>query len=230
VRLIEPDWGISRNIKAFVTCRGHGFSKAPYNSLNLSNQVGDVGKSVEKNRGLLDLPGEPRYLTQVHGNECVPACRASRGVKADASFTAKRNEVLTVLVADCVPVLFANKNGTRVGAAHAGWRGLANGVLRRTVEAIGLSSLCAWIGPCIGPCHYSVKRDVFDRFPTDLGFKEISMNRWEMDLAGIAEAQLIGLGVQVYGGGFCTFCDEENFFSYRRDGKTGRMGAFIWIQ
>ena len=230
MRLIEPDWEISGNVRAFFTCRENGFSEAPFDSLNLSNQVGDYHETVEKNRELLNFSSEPHYLTQVHGTNCVPAYQASKNVEADASFTAKRKEVLTVLVADCVPVLFSSKDGTRVGAAHAGWRGLANGILRRTVQSIGLLPLCAWIGPCIGPCHYSVKRDVFDRFPNGVGFKEISKNRWEMDLAGIATDQLISLGVQVYGGGFCTFCDEKSFFSYRRDGETGRMGAFIWIE
>ena len=229
MRLIEPDWEISSNVRAFFTCREDGFSEAPFDSLNLSNQVGDFDKTVEKNRGLLNFPSEPHYLTQVHGTNCVPAYQALKGVEADASFTEKPKEVLTVLVADCVPVLFSSKDGTRVGAAHAGWRGLASGILRRTVQSIGLLPLCAWIGPCIGPCHYSVKRDVFDQFPNDAGFKEISKNHWEMDLAGIAADQLTSLGVQVFGGGFCTFCDEKKFFSYRRDGVTGRMGAFIWI-
>ena len=230
MELIEPDWKISEHIRAFFTCRTHGCSAVPFDSLNLSKRVGDLDQSVEINRSLLGVPSEPKYLKQVHGVNCVPADRAGKGVEADASFTKKRNEVLAVLVADCVPVLFSSKNGSCVAAAHAGWRGLANGVLHRTVEAIGVSPLCAWIGPCIGPCHYLVKRDVFNRFPNQAGFREKSKNQWEMDLALIAADQLVSLGVEVFGGGFCTFCDVKRFYSYRRDGVTGRMGAFIWIE
>ena len=229
MKIIEPDWEVSENIKAFFTCRGLGASEAPFDSLNLSRQVGDLDKSVEINRRLLNIPSQPNYLKQVHGINCVSADLAGEEVEADASFTKKRNEVLAVLVADCVPVLFATKNGSCVAAAHAGWRGLADGVLHRTVDAMGVSPLFAWVGPCIGPCHYSVKRDVFNRFPNGVGFKEKSKNHWEMDLAQIATDQLISLGLQVSGGGFCTFCDVKRFYSHRRDGVTGRMGAFIWI-
>ena len=230
MRVIKPDWDISGNIRAFFTCREGGFSEAPFNSLNLSKQVGDLKKSVELNRRILGFPSKPKYLKQVHGIDCVPATVAGEEVEADACFTSNRNEVLAVLVADCVPVLFASKNGSSVAAAHAGWRGLANGVLHRTVEALGASPLCAWIGPCIGPCHYSVKKDVFDRFPNGIGFREKSKNHWEMDLAKIATDQLSRLGVQVFRVRFCTFCEVKRFFSFRRDGVTGRMGAFIWIE
>ena len=124
--LIEPDWRISENIRAFFSCRTQGCSAVPFDSLNLSNHVGDLDRSVEINRSLLSVPSGPKYLKQVHGVNCVPAYRAGKEVEADASFTKKRNEVLAVLVADCVPVLFASKNGSCVAAAHAGWRGLAN--------------------------------------------------------------------------------------------------------
>jgi hypothetical protein len=230
VKLIEPDWAAPPNVKAFFTCRSGGFSEGPYLSLNLGDHVNDDPTTVHMNRRLLPLPAEPNYFEQIHGNTCVHADAADLGEKADGAFTRRSKKVLVVLVADCLPVLFTDKAGTAAGAAHAGWRGLAHGILNQTVKALESESLIAWLGPCIGPCHYVVREDVVSRFASHLGFERLSSESWKMDLSLIARTQLNELGVEVYGGGLCTFCDEKLFYSYRRDGCTGRMGAYIWLE
>jgi YfiH family protein len=133
------------------------------------------------------------------------------------------------MVADCLPVVLTSRGGDIVGIAHAGWRGLADGVLSSTAIALGVGSMLAWMGPAIGPCHYLVGEDVRSRFSSATGFAEVSEGRFSMDLYAIANEQLQHLGIEVFGGGLCTYCDSARFFSYRRDGVTGRMGGFIWM-
>jgi YfiH family protein len=135
------------------------------------------------------------------------------------------------MVADCLPIFLSSKTGKVVAVIHAGWRGLANGVIEETLDCQKDEEWIAWIGPAIGPCHYEVKQDVLDHFESEDGFAKKSGATWSMDLAAIAEAQFRQFGVlEIYGGGYCTYCDEERFFSYRRDGKTGRMAGFIWLE
>jgi len=226
---LQPDWPAPKQVKTLFTTREGGVSAAPYKSLNLAHHVGDKSIDVESNRASIGLPSPACYLNQVHSNHCVCADDLDGPVEADASFTRSPGTVLAVMVADCLPVLFASRQGDVVGIAHAGWRGLANGILRETVSRLGGDDLLAWMGPAIGPCHYEVGDDVRDHFSSDLGFTLNDNNRWQMDLYAIAKAQLESSDVEVFGGGFCTYCDEARFFSYRRDGTTGRMGGFIWI-
>ncbi|MBL6691451.1 MAG: peptidoglycan editing factor PgeF [Pseudomonadales bacterium] len=226
---LQPDWPVPHQVKALFTTREGGVSAPPYDSLNLAHHVGDGPASVNLNRALIALPDAPHYLVQVHSNRCVCVDELTAPVEADASFTETPGSVLAIMVADCLPVFFTSRQGNVVGIAHAGWRGLASGVLRETVARLTGDEFLAWMGPAIGPCHYEVGDDVRDQFSFPLGFTRNDNGRWQMDLYAIARDQLENLGVEVFGGGYCTYCDEARFFSYRRDGVTGRMGGFIWI-
>lgn len=226
---LKPDWPAPDQVRALFTTREGGVSAAPYASLNLAHHVGDEAGDVEDNRVSLHLPGTTHYLNQVHSNHCVCADELDGPVEADASFTRNPGNILAIMVADCLPVLFTSRHGNIVGVAHAGWRGLANGVLEETVSRLEDDDLLAWMGPAIGPCHYEVGDDVREHFASSLGFTRNSNERWQMDLYSIARSQLESSGVEAFGGGYCTYCDEARFFSYRRDGITGRMAGFIWI-
>jgi len=225
--------------------RRGGFSHAPYASLNLGSHVGDDAALVARNRASIDVPGEPYWLEQTHTDICVNADIDATDRLGDASITRAQGTVLAIMVADCLPIMFTSRGGDIVGIAHAGWRGLANGVLSSTVMALGSSSMLAWMGPAIGPCHYTVGEDVRASFSSGTGFAarpenaegpesadsaDSAENKFSMDLYAIANEQLQNLGVEVYGGGLCTYCDSSRFFSYRRDGVTGRMGGFIWME
>ena len=224
-----PDWPAPLNIKVLFSDRRGGFSRAPYTSLNLGSHVGDAGALVARNRASIDAPGEPFWLEQTHTNTCINADVRVTDRLGDASITREQGKVLAIMVADCLPVVFTSRCGDIVGIAHAGWRGLADGVLSSTVIALGAGSILAWMGPAIGPCHYTVGQDVRARFASATGFAEGSESKFLMDLYAIAKEQLQLLGVEVFGGGLCTYCDSSRFFSYRRDGVTGRMGGFIWM-
>jgi polyphenol oxidase len=231
---IVPDWPVPGNVKAFFSDRFDGYSNAPYASLNFGSHVGDDATAVARNRATIDVPGEPFWLEQTHSDICINADMDLAGRLGDASFTRKPGKVLAIMVADCLPVLFASRGGDVAGIAHAGWRGLADGVLSSTVAALGEGSMLAWMGPAIGPCHYTVGEDVRARFSSGTGFTENRFTdnnerKFSMDLYAIAKEQLQSLDVDVYGGGLCTYCDSSRFFSYRRDGVTGRMGGFIWM-
>ena len=227
---LEPDWPAPVNIKVLFSDRRGGCSHAPYASLNLGSHVGDDAALVTRNRASIDVPGEPYWLEQTHTDICVNADIDATDRLGDASITREQRKVLAIMVADCLPIMFTSRGGNIVGIAHAGWRGLADGVLSSTVMALGSGSMLAWMGPAIGPCHYTVGKDVRARFSSDTGFAEGSESRFSMDLYAIANEQLQSLGVEVYGGGLCTYCDSSRFFSYRRDGVTGRMGGFIWME
>ncbi|MFT7220405.1 MAG: YfiH family protein [Candidatus Azotimanducaceae bacterium] len=231
-KTILPEWPIPENVSAFFTERGGGNSSAPYESLNLGTHVGDAPDMVERNRSSLNLPASPFWLSQIHSNHCIDADASEQALtpEADASTTRSQGTVLAVMVADCVPLLLADRQGSVVGVAHAGWRGLANGVIDSVLDAMRAEDLCAWIGPAIGDCHYIVGEDVRCEFQSDEGFKATGEGTFAMDLAGIAGRQLSLRGVEVFGGGYCTQCDDDRFFSYRRDGVTGRMAGFIWLE
>ena len=226
---LVPNWPAPSNIKVLFSDRRGGFSSAPYAGLNLGAHVGDDAALVVRNRASIDVPAEPYWLEQTHTDICINADADVCNRLGDASITRKQGMVLAIMVADCLPVVFTSLDGDIVGIAHAGWRGLANGVLSSTVTALGAGSILAWIGPAIGPCHYNVGEDVRTRFSSATGFAEGSEGKFSMDLYAIANEQLQALDVEVFGGGLCTYCDSSRFFSYRRDGVTGRMGGFIWM-
>ena len=237
---ILPDWPAPRRVRVLSTTRVGGVSAAPWNNFNLGDHVGDTPASVRANRRLLrdagGLPAEPQWLEQVHG--CQVSTPTSPRSRADASFSNRAGEVCAVLTADCLPVLFCNESGTAVAAAHAGWRGLANGVLERTLACFedSPSSLLAWLGPAIGPRHFEVGPEVRAAFVDSQAeaasaFRPGRGDRWFADIWELARLRLAAAGVnRVYGGGRCTFTAAEIFFSYRRDGRTGRMASLIWLE
>ncbi len=251
IKKIEPSWKVSRLIKAFCSTRVGGVSKPPFDDFNLGLNAGDDPADVMQNRVFLrtHLPSEPMWLKQIHGvTVSTPASRKVIGVgpfEADASVTNIPDEVLAVLTADCMPVLFASKNGEVIGVAHAGWRGLSEGVLENTIQAMcDLSSslspqnISAWMGPAIGPTAFEVGEDVLEAFSgqsqsiLSQAFSPIlgQPGKYLADLYTLARDRLNSLGIkQIDGGDFCTFTDEQRFFSYRRDKTTGRFASFIWI-
>ena len=240
---ITPQWAAPPGVHAAFTLRTGGVSAAPFDTLNLGAHVGDDPLRVAENRRriaqALALPSSPAWLQQVHGvtvHELGTGTDAPRG-PADGAFTRVRGRVCAILVADCLPVLFAARDGSVVGAAHAGWRGLAAGVLEATVRAMGVPAgdLVAWLGPCIGPQHFEVGEDVRSVFlETDAGaakaFRRGRGDRWWCDLPQLAQRRLAACGVgAVAADGSCTFPDRERCFSFRRDGQCGRMAALVWM-
>ena len=239
LELIRPDWPAPSNIRAFTTTRRGGFSEGPWSSLNLGNSCGDDSQHVEQNRQRLHtlLPAEPHWIKQVHGN-CVLELseHTDSGTEADAVISTNPGQVCTVLHADCLPILFCNHAGTKVAAAHAGWRGLAAGVVEATILAMDHDpdELMAWLGPAIGPTAFEVGQNVYDAFVDidvncSVAFRPYR-DRWLADLYQLARLALLKAGVrQVYGGQYCTYLDQERLFSYRRDGVTGRMATLVWM-
>ncbi len=234
---LTPDWPAPANVHALVTTRSGGVSLAPWESFNLGDHVGDDPSAVAKNRRCLrkHLPGEPLWLKQVHGVTCIDAQRASTN-EADAAFTRSANVVCAVLTADCVPILLCDTAGSVVAAVHAGWRGLAAGVIETTVHSMNApgEQLMAWLGPAIGPENFEVGGEVRDAFITHdalaaSAFAQRSNGRWLCDIYQLARQRLAALGVcRIASADFCTVRDAERFYSYRRDGVTGRMASLIW--
>lgn len=259
---ITPEWLAPPGVRSAFTLRTGGVSAAPYDSLNLGAGIGDSPEAIAENRRrvreALRLPAEPAWLQQVHGVEVVDLGGASAASSAgahggglhgaaaleadppigDASVARGAGQVCAIRVADCMPVLFAARDGSAVAAAHAGWRGLAGGVLEATIRQLGLpaSQLIAWMGPAIGPAHFEVGEEVRAAFTaTDpdaaTAFVANSRGRWQCDLYALARRRLTAIGVLgTYGGGWCTFAESERFFSYRRSAQCGRMAALIWIE
>lgn len=238
--LIRPDWPAPAGVRALATTRAGGVSSGPYASLNLGDHVGDETAAVAANRGLLRafLPAEPLWLRQVHGMEVADAGRLHDvAPEADAAVARRPGLVCAVLTADCLPVLFCDREGTVVAAAHAGWRGLLGGVLERTVDAMAVppAEVLAWLGPAIGPAAFEVGEEVREAFVgkdrlAASAFRPGGAGKWWADLPALARQRLAARGVmQIHGGELCTFQDVERFFSYRRDGVTGRLGSFIWL-
>lgn len=240
---ILPGWPAPRGVHAAVTTRhGPGISTGPYARFNLGLRSGDTPEAVASNRDALhhalDLPSAPRWLRQVHGTTVAqlgPLASADEP-QADAAVAHLPGTVLAILTADCLPVLFCSEDGARVGAAHAGWRGLAAGVLEATIATMGTppARLLAWLGPCIGGGSYEVGEEVraafVERQPEASGqFKATRPGHWQCDLAGLARQRLVAAGVtRVHGGGFDTLTDAR-FYSYRRDGAaSGRFASLIW--
>jgi YfiH family protein len=247
---IIPDWpGMPARIGALMSTRRGGVSLGPYGDgsgaggMNLGVHVGDRLQDVEQNRALLQaqVPARPAWLTQVHGATVVDAATVISPVEADASIAASSGVACTIQVADCLPVLFCDAAGRVVGAAHAGWRGLAAGVLENTVarmRAAGAGDILAWLGPAIGPQRFEVGTDVLEAFvarhPENRSAfvpRSADSGKYLADIYVLARAALRRAGVErVSGGGFCTVSDEQRFYSYRRDGATGRMAALIWMR
>jgi polyphenol oxidase len=236
---ITPDWPAPANVKALQTTRNGGVSMGVYASLNLGDHVKDQPQHVAANRQLLSayMPSEPVWLNQVHGVRVIDAAVSSCLESADASFTSRKQVVCVTMTADCLPVLLCNQAGTAVAAIHAGWRSLCDGVIEATIAAMPVpaNQLMAWLGPAIGPEAFEVGGEVRAQFMAQDTQAESAFaakgDKWLGDLYTIARQRLQTLGVtQVYGGGRCTFSEPETFFSYRRDGDTGRMGSFIWLE
>ena len=237
---ILPDWPAPPGVRALTTTRKGGVSGAPWHSFNLGAHVGDDSSAVAANRALLsrELPAEPVWLAQVHGTRCVDAAMVSPDTQADASFTRQRGVVCAVLSADCLPLLLCDGQATVVGVAHAGWRGLAAGVIEATVAAMGEPGmrLMAWLGPAIGPQAFEVGDEVRELFvardpQSARAFAAAGSGKWLCDIQRLARRRLNALGVErVSGAGCCTVRDAERFFSYRRAGVTGRMASLIWLE
>jgi len=243
--LIIPDWPAPNKVRAFQTTRRGGISAAPFDSLNLGDHVGDEPLVVARNRMQLNnlLPSEPVWLEQVHGTRVAYADLAGCRTVADAAIA--RRGVCVVMTADCLPVLLCDQAGTVVGAAHAGWKGLAAGVIEATVREMGVEpvELMAWFGPAISQKAFEVGAEVRDEFisadpaaaaafipsPLQGGCGGESF-KYLADIYALARLRLSALGVtQIYGGDRCTYSEPDQFFSYRRDGVTGRQGSFIWL-
>ncbi|MGH8259399.1 MAG: peptidoglycan editing factor PgeF [Steroidobacteraceae bacterium] len=261
IDFIRPDWPAPDAVGAAFTLRRGGVSQPPFDSLNVAAHTGDDPRAVAENRrrvrASLQLPAEPTWLAQVHGAAVVrldghtadghgadgyATGEGGAPPTADASITRRPGQVCAVQVADCMPVLLAARDGSAVGAAHAGWRGLAAGVLGAIVHALGEEPfliapdrLIAWMGPAIGPGHFEVGEEVRAAFLAADGgagaaFTSNARGRWQCDLYALARRRLAAAGVRdVYGGGWCTHADPGRFYSYRRDGQCGRMAALIWI-
>lgn len=248
LELLEAEWSAPAGVQAAFSLRRGGTSSPPWDSLNLGVHVGDDLAAVERNRRCvfeaLALPAEPWWLEQVHGTAVAiferppsPLEAAATAIRpvADAAVTRAAGVVLAIQVADCLPVLLTDDEGSVLGAAHAGWRGLVAGVIERTVEAMGVpgSKLRAWLGPSIGPAHFEVGEEVRAAFlaagDSTSAFVPNPRGRWQCDLPALARARLQRLNVtRIAGGGWCTAADPARFFSHRRDQRTGRMAALLW--
>lgn len=234
-----PHWDVPANVRALQTTRNGGFSSAPWDSFNLGDHVGDAPEAVAANRQALRsrLPGEPAWLKQVHGTLAVNADFESKNVEGDAAYARQPRQVCAVLTADCLPVLFCDRRGTVVAAAHAGWRGLQAGVLESTLAAMAVpgADVLAWLGPAIGPQCFEVGREVRDAFvaadpDAAKAFVPGAAGKWLCDIYLLARQRLQRAGVSaISGGGECTVSEAARFFSYRRDGVTGRMASLIWL-
>ena len=244
--MIRPDWPAPETVQALTTTRQGGVSTGNWASLNLADHVGDDPLVVQENRRylhkVLELPAEPAWLQQVHSDNVVEAEAVSVDLqleppKADASVVRAPGQVSVVLTADCLPALFCDRAGSCVAAAHAGWRGLAAGILERTIQTMGVDpgELLVWLGPAIGPQAFEVgdevRRAFVEQHPqTAEAFTRSTRQRWLADLYQLARIRLSAAGVQaVYGGDHCTFTEADLFYSYRRDDVTGRMASLIWL-
>jgi YfiH family protein len=239
----EADWPAPPGVRALSTMRGgtgSGVSHAPYAHFNLGDHVGDDPVAVAENRRRLraeaKLPAEPAWLSQVHGTAVADLDATGPEGPADAVIARRAGKVCAILTADCLPVVIAADTGEGVAAAHAGWRGLAAGVLEATVRALGTppGRLLVWLGPAIGPQHFEVGAEVRDAFlqsdpEADGAFRPNTHGRFMADLEVLARQRLGKLGVtRIYGGGQCTYAQAERYFSHRRDGTTGRQATLIW--
>lgn len=242
---IIPEWPAPNNVRAFFTTRNGGKSSGPngtYATLNLGDHVNDRSIDVAKNRALLRnyLPSDPKWLKQVHGVLPIRVDHYSTTLEGDAAISRRCGIVCVVLVADCLPIFLCDPAGTMVGVIHAGWRGLAGGIIEKTVTEMnkGHAKLMAWLGPAIGVNYFEVGEEVREAFVNQDGksrfafvpLHEKNSDKWLANIFLLARQRLASVGVtEIYGGEVCTYSDPKKFFSYRRDGATGRMAALIWL-
>jgi len=234
---LKADWPAAEFIKAGITLRQGGVSEQPYDSFNLATHVGDELSAVQQNRLMLQVPNEPQWLEQIHSTTVVSLPSEDVIPKADAVYTSEKRIVCAVMTADCLPLLITDKQGSCVAAIHAGWRGLCDGIIEATIKKLPVEpeSLLVWLGPAIGPDVYEVGQEVYDAFTNveakaQESFTDVSDGHWLFDIYRLAKSRLNKVGVNhIYGGDHCTLSEEKDFFSYRRDGVTGRMASLIWI-
>ena len=242
---IRPDWPAPDTVQALTSTRKNGHSLGTYAGLNLAQHVEDDYEKVECNRAQLiedfNLPSQPIWLQQTHSNTVIRADDYQNALsppEADAAWTSNPNIVCTVLTADCLPVFFSNKQGDRVAATHAGWRGALNGIITSSFLATGMAAedCLVWLGPAIGVETFEVGADVYQAFTrknpeNGMAFKQSDEQHWLCDIYQLARIELQQLGIHsIHGGGCCTFSDDEHFYSFRRDGtRTGRMASLIWL-
>lgn len=241
IEVITPDWPAPNRVRALSTTRIGGVSHPPYESLNLGTHVGDQPQVVQKNRSLLEqqlqLPSSPHWLEQVHGCNVVEA-GLDDCLIADASISRQPGKVVAIMTADCLPLLLCDKQGSCVAAVHAGWRGLLEGVIEAALDKMACPSteILAWLGPAIGAKAFEVGDEVFHTFsqrdPASALYFEANRPGHKLaDIYGLARQRLLARGVAFIGGGqCCTVSDSARFFSYRRDGVTGRMATLIWLE
>jgi uncharacterized protein, YfiH family len=245
LQFVRPQWPAPEKVRAFVTTRMGGGSQPPYDAFNLAGHVGDSPNQVAANRQALgtalNLPNEPLWLAQEHTVDAIhwQGQTYPRPPVADASWTHQSGQVCCVMTADCLPVLVTNRSGSVAAAVHAGWRGLLNGVVANAIQQLPdePKNLLAWIGPAISQRYFEVGADVYDGFlqrnhEHAAYFTHASEDgKWYADLPGLAEFELRALGVpEVVQSGLCSYHDESLFYSYRRDGQTGRMATLIWLE
>lgn len=235
---IKPDWPAASNIHAATTLRAGGLSKGHFSSLNPALHVNDNAERVMANRenitAMLNLPSSPVWLNQTHSDRVIKAddniaCVA----EADASYTDQSNIVCAIMTADCLPILLTNLEGSKVAAIHAGWRGLLAGIVSRTVASFNSQHIMAWLGPAIGPECFEIGPEVEAAFIKKSTVYSVAFTphnkKFFADIYQLARIELASIGItEIYGGGFCTMTDEQRFYSYRRDGETGRMASLIW--
>lgn len=238
---IIPDWPAPETVKALSTTRSGGFSLSPYNSLNLGTHVDDEPNTVIKNRDYLvdaaQLPASPRWLNQIHSTRIINSTDWQFDIDADAMISQQENHICTIMTADCLPLLLCNKQGDIVAAIHAGWRGLAAGIIEKTIAEFRCNpqDILVWLGPAIGPNQFEVGVDVYQTFTEHSAkaaqaFQQVDVSHYLADIYLLARQRLIALGVSaIFGGDLCTVSDKQRFFSYRRDQITGRMASMIWI-
>jgi len=238
---LDAKWPVSKNIHAGTTIRTGGDSNKPYDELNLALHVGDAPEKVEKNRATLSkhlmLKSDPIWLNQIHSSNIISLDTQPENFDADASMTTKQNKICVVMTADCVPILLCNQVGTKIAAIHAGWRGISNGIIEKSIKAFSRpQSILAWIGPNISNDHYEVGKEVYDdclKHEKSLkkAFNQTNAVHWQADLTKMTKILLKKAGVgSIYECGLCTYKLDELFYSYRRDGNTGRTASMIWME
>jgi polyphenol oxidase len=238
---IPANWPAPSQIRAGTSTRRGGVSSAPYAEFNLAVHVGDSRSAVSHNRQhlsrLLKLPSEPCWLDQYHSAVVIDPAAEPDTRHADGAWTDRVDTVCAVLTADCLPLLLCNSAGTEIAAVHCGWRGLAGGIIASALARMYSppTDLLAWLGPAIGPAHYEIDQSVYTAFQpqlsrTDSVFQATRPGHWRLDLYAAAKQLLHAAGLRsIYGGERCTYRDSDRFYSYRRDGETGRMASLIWI-
>lgn len=251
--MMTPDWPAPSNVKAVITERIGGVSQPPFSSFNLATHVGDNPEIVEQNRQILAKflveqgnVSAPRWLNQIHSTDVCNLDDSLSHNDVDGAMTRSAQRICAVLTADCMPVLMCDKNGAQVAAVHAGWRGLASGILSTAIGQFCAASedLYVYLGPAIGQAHFEVGEDVLEQFAQQWRLRnnsdsvnsyfrasDMRADKWYGDLVGLAKSELNNLGVTaIYGGQHCTVEDNHRFYSYRKEGRTGRFASLIWFE